>query len=461
MSVLAAFAVPHPPIILPEIGRGEEQKIAGTTAAYREAMRQAARLEPETVVLTSPHSALYADYFHISPGREAHGDFGSFGVRQVRVDAEYDTEFVEMLSRFCGEEKIPAGTFGEQNRSLDHATMIPLHFLNESAHGYRLVRIGLSGLSAGAHYRLGQCIARAADALNRRVVFLASGDLSHKLKADGPYGFVPEGPEFDRAATDALSRGDFRKLLSLDPDLCDAAAECGLRSFWIMAGALDRKAVESRLLSYEGPFGVGYGVASFLVKGEDASRDFGVQLEAEQKCRMRKRREAEDLFVRLARLSLETYVKTGTYARLPENLTPALTQIRAGAFVSLKKNGRLRGCIGTIEAVQENLALEIRKNAVSAGESDPRFPPVTEEELPELVYSVDVLSDPEPIDSPDLLDVKKYGVVVENGNRRGLLLPDLAGVGSVEEQISIARKKAGIGRGEPIRLRRFRVVRHQ
>lgn len=461
MSVLAAFAVPHPPIILPEVGHGEERKIQKTIDAYRAVMRRAAELHPETIVLTSPHTVMYADYFHISPGAGAEGDFGQFGAPQVRVKAEYDTEFVESLSKLCGEQRIPAGTFGERNKSLDHATMIPLRFLSEFAVGCRVVRIGLSGLSPLTHYRLGQCIARTAEKLNRRVVFIASGDLSHKLKDDGPYGFAPEGPEFDRLTTEALGNGDFLKLLELDPDLCESAAECGLRSFWIMSGALDRKAVQSRLLSYEGPFGVGYGVAAFEVTGEEKTRDIGEQLQNAEHKRLAEQKAGEDPFVRLARLSLETYVKTGNYAELPDSLPDEMMKKRAGAFVSLKKNGSLRGCIGTFEPTQGSVAEEILRNAVSAAAHDPRFDPVTEDELPELVYSVDVLSRPEPIDSPEQLDVRRYGVIVQNGARRGLLLPDLAGVDTPEKQIAIAREKADIGPDEPVRLWRFEAVRHQ
>ncbi len=461
MSVVAAFAVPHPPIILPEVGHGEERKIQKTVDAYRAAMRRAAEFRPETVVVTSPHTVMYADYFHISPGTGAEGDFEQFGAPQVRLKAEYDTEFVEALSELCGEQKIPAGTFGERSRALDHATMIPLRFLGEFASGFRVVRIGLSGLSPLTHYRLGQCIAQTAEKLGRRVVFVASGDLSHKLKEDGPYGFAPEGPEFDRLATEALGNGDFLRLLELDPDLCESAAECGLRSFWIMAGALDRKKVKSSLLSYEGPFGVGYGVASFEILEEDEARNFGDRFRAAELKRLAERKKSEDPFVRLARLSLETYVKTGKYAQIPDGLPDELTKERAGAFVSLKKGGVLRGCIGTFEPTQESLAEEVLRNAVSAAVHDPRFDPVTEGELPELVYSVDVLNRPEPIDSPEQLNVKRYGVIVQSGARRGLLLPDLAGVDTVEEQISIARRKAGIGPEEPVRLWRFEAVRHQ
>ena len=133
---------------------------------------------------------------------------------------------------------------------------------------------------------------------------------------------------------------------------------------------------------------------------------------------------------------------------------------RAGTFVSLKKDGRLRGCIGTIAPAASSVAQEIINNAVSAAANDPRFDPVEKEELARIVYSVDVLGETEKIDSPEKLDVKRYGVIVTKGRRRGLLLPNLEGVDSVEEQIAIAKEKAGIGKDECAALERFEVSRH-
>ncbi len=461
MPVLAAFAVPHPPIILPDVGRGEEGKIRKTAEAYREAMRRAAALKPDTVVLASPHATLYADYFHISPGARAEGSFARFGAPHTRVEAAYDEEFADALTAACGRESLSAGTLGEREKRLDHGTMIPLIFLKEFAADCKLVRVGLSGLSAAEHYRLGRLIAKTADLLSRRVVFIASGDLSHRLAEDGPYGFVPEGPEFDRLAIRAMAKGDFETLLTLDPELCEGAGECGLRSLWILAGALDRQSVESELLSYEGPFGVGYAVACFFPKGADETRDIGERVRRAEREKCAARKAAQDEYVRLARMSVETFVKTGKRARITEKLPGELADSRAGAFVSIKKDGRLRGCIGTIEPVRESLAEEILHNAVSAASEDPRFEPIEEDELESLVYSVDVLGAPEHISSEAELDPKRYGVIVRRGARSGLLLPDLAGIDTAGEQVKIAKQKAGIGEGEEVRLFRFEVVRHK
>ncbi len=460
MAILGAIAVPHPPLIMPEVGRGEERRIQKTIDAYHEASARIVRLAPDIVVLTSPHTTMYADYFHISPGAGAAGDFAQFRVAGLSVRAAYDERFVRRLSELAQAAGVPAGTLGERHPELDHATMIPLRYLQEAGYKGKIVRIGFSGLSAATHYRLGQLIARTAAELGLSIAFVASGDLSHKLKDDGPYGFAADGPVFDARMQDVFASGDFLKLLTTPADLAENAAECGLRSFWIMAGALDRLAVDAELLSYEGPFGVGYGVASFRVTGRDDARNFGEQYEAAERRRLAAIKENEDIYVRLARLSLETFVQSHGYAKLPDGLPGELTDVQAGAFVSLKKEGQLRGCIGTILPTKASLAEEILHNAISAGTQDPRFSPVTADELPHLVYDVDVLTTPERIADASQLDVKRYGVIVESGSRRGLLLPDLAGVDSALQQIDIARRKGNIGPDEAVTLYRFEVVRH-
>ena len=352
MPVIGAVIVPHPPLIIPAVGRGQERGIQATMDAYRAAARRVAAWKPEALVVSTPHSVMYSDYFHISPGLAASGDMSRFGAPAERLDARYDVELRRELIRRAEAEGIAAGTLGEKDASLDHATFIPLWFLREAGVDCPIVRIGLSGFSPLEHYRLGQCVAGAIDALGRRVVYIASGDLSHKLKSDGPYGFAPEGPEYDAQVTEAMAAGDFLRFLTMDEGFCDRAAECGQRSFQIMAGALDGLAVRSELLSHEGPFGVGYGVAVFEVTGQDPSRRFGERYAAAERERLAARKASEDPWVRLARLSLETYVRTGKELRaLPEGLDAELTERRAGAFVSLHIGGQLRGCIGTTASI--------------------------------------------------------------------------------------------------------------
>ncbi len=164
--------------------------------------------------------------------------------------------------------------------------------------------------------------------------------------------------------------------------------------------------------------------------------------------------------MKLAKGTVETYVREGRTIQPPRELTPEMTE-KAGVFVSIKKKGQLRGCIGTFLPIRENVAQEVIQNAISAATEDPRFLPVDSSELEELEYSVDVLSKPEKVKGIDELDPKRYGVIVESGGRRGLLLPDLEGVDTTQEQIRIARLKAGISLEEDIELYRFEVKRYR
>lgn len=461
MSMLGAIITPHPPVLLPEVGGGREREIAATDRAMRTAAETVAAWQPDVIIVSSPHTILYRDYFHIAPGDGAVGDMSRFGAPEVRIQASYDTLLREEIIRRAEAEGLHAGTLGQRDSELDHGVLIPLYYLRKAGVRCPIVRMGLSGFSPLDHYRLGKCVQDAVNALGRRAVFLASGDLSHKLKADGPYGYAPEGPQFDDAVTRTMASGDFLEFLTIDPALCERAAECGLRSFQMMAGALDGLAVEPQLLSHEGTFGVGYAIALFPVTGRNDSRCYEKDYLLAKNDRLATRKANEDPWVKLARRSLETYVKTSQrLTSLPEDLPTEMTTQQAGAFVSLHKNGQLRGCIGTIAPTCENLAWEIVQNAISACSRDPRFSPVRPNELDELEYSVDVLGAPEPVDSPAALDPKTYGVIVSCGGRRGLLLPDLDGVDSVEAQLSIALQKGGIRENEPYKIERFKVVRH-
>ena len=461
MPIKEAFIVPHPPLIIPEIGGGQEIKIKKTIEAYEKIAKRIAEIKPHTIVLVTPHSIMYSDYIHISPGKGASGNFKEFGHSQVGMEVVYDSDFVQQLSLLAEKSNIAAGTLGEKNKKLDHGVMVPLYFVNKYFSDYKLVRISISGLSYIDHYRFGKCIGETAEKTEKSVVFIASGDLSHMLKDEGPYGYREEGPVFDREVTLAMKSGDFLKFLKFDEEFCESAAECGLRSFITMAGALDGKSLISELLSYEGPFGVGYAVAAYEAIGNDSKRHFGETYKKSQQSQIENLKKEEDSFVKLARKSLESYVENHKKIKKTDDLDEELLNKQAGVFVSLKLDGQLRGCIGTIEPTTSCIADEIIQNAVSAGADDPRFYPVSQEELPWIIYSVDVLGDSEPIRSMDELDPLRYGVIVTNGNKRGLLLPNLEGINTPGEQISIALKKAGISENENYTMERFEVVRHK
>lgn len=460
MPLLDAFVLPHPPLIIPEIGKGQETTINKTIAAYELAAKRIGELKPDTILVITPHSILYSDYLHISAGKSAKGSFSDFGASKVSMEVPYDTAFAEELTSAAEKKNIPAGTLGEKMKNLDHGFMVPLYFVNKYYTNYKTVRLSISGLSPLTHYRYGKCISEIAENSEKRYLIIASGDLSHRLKEDGPYGYSQAGETFDKEIIEAFHEGNFLKFLQFSESFCDEAAECGLRSFIVMAGALDGRSVEPEVLSYEGPFGVGYGVAAFKITEKDENRHFDRLQEELAEKELVQIREKEDPYVKLARESLEYYLTEQKTLKRPEGLISELLQEKAGVFVSLKKEGRLRGCIGTILPTTSCLADEIIQNAVSAGTMDNRFEPVQIEELPWLVYDVEVLGKSEPIDSIHDLDVKKYGVIVSYKGRRGLLLPDLEGVDTPEQQVTIALKKANIRPEEPFVMERFKVVRH-
>ncbi len=463
MSILATYMVPHPPLIVPAIGNGQEKEIQATIDSYKEIAAEIRHLNPDTIVIVSPHSIMYADYFHISPGDYAKGDFASFRAPQVSFQIQYDKEFTDYLTSLSEKTGILAGFLGEREPKLDHGTMVPLYFIREACGGSfssKFVRIGLSGLSVEEHYKLGQLIQRTSKELGKKIVFIASGDLSHRLKVEGPYGYKKEGPDYDEKIMEYAIRADFFNMLMMKEELCELAGECGHRSFCMMAGVLDGIEVKSTKLSYEGPFGVGYGIVSFHPTGFNEERKFLEKVVSEKKKQRKQKKDQEDSYVKLARKSLEEYVLSGNKIAVPKEIEEELLNRRAGCFVSLKKNGMLRGCIGTIAPTKQSLAEEIIENAISAAVNDPRFDPIEPEELDYLVYSVDVLGETEKISSHKELDVKRYGVIVTKGYKRGLLLPNLDGIDTVEEQIRIAKQKAGILEGETVTLERFEVVRH-
>ena len=479
MPITAAFAVPHPPLIIPSVGRGSQRKIPKTVAAYQQVARQVVESMPEVLVVSSPHAPLYADAFYVSAGPAETGSMARFGAPAERIQSLHDQDLSREVLRLAQEAGLPVAFGGPRDQDMDHATFIPLWFVDRAleeagfgAGNYLLLRVGLSDLDLESHLAFGQVIAQAVSNLGRRAVFLASGDLSHTLSESGPYGFAPEGPVFDQLITRAFDGGNLDELLdsAFTPAFCDAAGDCGHRSFLIMHGALG-PGWTPELLSYENPFGVGYMTSRLSPAGafappiQDESQDDAetpadsTATSAPASAPASTPEQAPDPYVALARASVEHFVRTGSELPLPADLPPELLEQRAGAFVSLHTTD-LRGCIGTIQPTRPTLAQEIISNAIAACSQDPRFPAVEEQELDQISYSVDVLGAPEPIRGTEELDPQRYGVIVTCGWRRGLLLPDLDGIDTPEQQLRIACNKAGIGPWEKAKLERFEVIRH-
>ena len=439
-SVVFAGIAPHPPIMVPEVGREAIADVRSSIDAMAELTACVIASGAETVILISPHAPLESQAFVAYDGPQLYGDFGNFRAPAAAVQAELDDELLTEITRAAAEENLV--TLRIRGFDLDHGTAVPLYFLQRNGWHGRVVALGYSFLSNADHVRFGQCIRRAIDRTGRPVAFIASGDLSHRLKPEAPAGYNPEAHLFDEEIVDAIKSCRTSRIVDLDQELRRLAGECGYRSMLVALGVAEGFAQSCEIFSYEAPFGVGYLVAQ-LFRSEPAAASADVALPA------------------LARLVVESFVNTGEVMPAPESPSDFLSQ-RAACFVSIKTHdGDLRGCIGTIEPVKDTLAEELIANAISAAMRDPRFAPVRADELPQLKYSVDVLAPPEPTTIAGL-DPNVYGVIVEDDTgRRGLLLPHLEGIASAERQVEIASRKAGIKPGANVKLLRFRAERYR
>lgn len=468
MTLLAGYLVPHPPIIIPEIGMGEERKISATSQSYVEISKEIAKLAPETIVIISPHGPVFTDAITIRTATPLTGSLSTFGAPQISIHQENDLELVEEILKRAYNQNVPAVKYDKAlaerfdlDEVVDHGVIVPLHLIHQNYKTYKLVTITYGLLSEEALYQFGICIREAAASLGRKIAIVASGDLSHHLLETDHYTFTEDGPVFDKIFIDCLAAQSYVKLMTLPTRLVTKAGECGKKSVEILLGSLDTLQHKTQIKSYEGPFGVGYSVASFIPTGE-ITDSLVPLLKSELHKLHVDRIQQEDQYIRLARMAIEQYTKTKQRLAIPEFAqTPDLLGKSRGVFVSIKDRGGLRGCMGITAGIEINLASDIISNAIKACSEDPRFPVVEEEELEHLIISVDILSPAESVSDPSELNPKKYGIIVTHDYKRGLLLPNLEGVDSVEEQLRIALNKAGIKPTEKYEIERFTVDRHE
>lgn len=344
-------------------------------------------------------------------------------------DVEIDTKLAKTIlagSRYLKEDRLA--------HLEEHSIEVQLPFIQYFKPDFKFVPIILSHANIDTYRNIGKAIASAIKSSGKEVIIVASGDMNH---------YEPEKitNTKDQQAIDSILKLEVNELLERVRDFNISMCGYGTASCLIFA-AKELGANHAELVKHQtsgdvaGDYSSVVGYAGILITESKESPQ-----------------------VKLARETIEAYIKKGALP-YPE-IIPAEMQGKAGVFVSLHKGNELRGCIGTIEPTENNIAQEIISNAISAATRDPRFLPVNAEELFQLEYSVDVLTEPEPIDSENDLDPKKYGAIVESGRRRGLLLPDLEGVDTVEQQIDICRIKAGIEPGETIKLYRFEVKRYK
>ncbi len=448
MSWIWSALMPHPPILVPEVGKGREREAAETLRGGSELTGRVRGQRPDVLLVLSPHQPYVPGALFLNTANQYQGSFAPFGAPGVVFSPASARQDQEALNAHLSAASVPIYTQPSPGLRTDQGTTVPLYFLRRAWDGWlpSVVLASPIGLTPEQAFEMGRSLADFDD--GRRWALLASGDLSHRLTPDAPAGYAPEdGPAFDTAVEDALRQGSPEPLLALGEDCIENAGECGYRSVMAMLGLTEKLGGKIQVFSHEGPFGVGYCNALWLSTREAGKPSAGLAPAP----------------VRLAR---ETVRRLLTGQPLPKSgdevVSSPLWKGRQACFVSIKqKDGALRGCIGTLAPAWPSLDREIIENAVLASTQDPRFPPMTAGELDNVVFSVDVLSEPEPVEGMEQLDPKHFGVIVSKGLRRGVLLPDLEGVDTVEQQVSIAAQKAGLYSLDGVKFERFQVTRYK
>lgn len=258
--IVFAGIAPHPPLLVPEVGGRRIQQVAESQRALRAFSRRLIDAQPETVVVISPHSPFDARTFTARSTAILAGDFREFSAPAVKLTFPNDLEMLDAIKQAASVEGVELREL-VGDYPLDHGALVPLYYLHEAGWRGRTVVIGFTLKSNEEHLAFGRAIAGAAGTINRRVALVASGDLSHRLVVDGPYEYEPTAHLFDEQIVRAIARGDAGGVIDVDPDLRNRAGECGYRSIVIALGTVGLHLRDHEVLSYEGPFGVGYMVA--------------------------------------------------------------------------------------------------------------------------------------------------------------------------------------------------------
>lgn len=444
--IALAVLVPHPPVIVPKVGRGREREAQATVDGIRRVAQRVCDARPGLIVILSPHAERRPGMFGLVRGERLDGDLSRFGAPGVEADMPNDNVFLDLVREHAAARGI--ATFDIHNSPLDHGVMVPLAFLIEAG-WYGPTAVVSPGAPNDDFESFGAALAAAASCTGRRTALVASGDMSHRLSHGAPSGFHPRAHEFDEAFVEELRVPNFEGVRALDPRLVELAGQDVMEVTRIAMAAAGGRPRGTHVHSYEGPFGVGYCTA--VLFDETAPAREAIPSRAARSPAW------------LARNAIETYLAVHKYYPVHEGTLAGGLPARAGVFVTLRgADGALRGCIGNISAQFPTLAEEIVDRAVAAATRDPRFEPVTRDEAGRLSVEVSILSDSEPVVGTEDLDPRRYGVIVteEGTGRRGVMLPGVPTLDTPAQQVAAVRRKAGMADDSPVRLERFTVEKY-
>jgi AmmeMemoRadiSam system protein B len=259
-NILMTAITPHPPIIVPEVGQGEELKSQKTIEGLQKLSQEIVGLKPETIVIITPHSEFNPYFFSVYSNSLLNGNFGMFRAPEVKLEFENDLEFIEELELKAKENFIKLNRLPSKT-PLDHGCMVPLYYLSKAGYKSKIVVINYTMLDKEKHKLFGKYIAETAEKLNRKTVFIASGDLSHRLKPGAPAGYEPDAKDFDELIVDSIKIGNYEAITNISFEMRNIAGECGYNSLMVAFGVINNTPEQNEVISYEGPFGVGYIVA--------------------------------------------------------------------------------------------------------------------------------------------------------------------------------------------------------
>ncbi len=459
MPLLASYILPHSPVLIPAIGKGQEKAFDDTLDSYVKVAKEIASLHPDTIVIASPHAESYSDYFQLANGKMATGSLKSYGAPQIRFRLHYDEELRKEIVRLSFVSGIKAGFDDSEDASLDHGTMVPLYFIDKEYRNYQVVRLGLTGLPLLAHYKMGALIAEAAKKTGRRIVFIASGDMSHCLSKEGIYGYREEAVKYENLLNKSLKDANFGNLLRMDAKLISRAKECGNRAFAMLAGTLDRLSVETAFYSHEAPFGIGQGIYGYIVKGPDDSRAFADYYVSKTLFSLKEKKENCDDAVKLAYMTIEQAVKGGAPTKV--EVPASYLERKAGVIVSIYEFGALRARYGSISPSESSFAQEVISNSLKASKDDSFFDAISEKELPYLDIVVSEVSDLRVLKEESEFNAEVNGVYVKKGKKSGYSVPFDSLAFDYRKQLRVAKREASLKDDESANIYYFSLIQHQ
>lgn len=462
MGEIAKFYVmPHPTMIIPEMGEGEEEKITATADACAKVADEIGEIKPDTVIIVTPHGPQFSNSVAFSLEEKIYGQLKKNDETKVFLNFDINVSITNNIIKELRQEHINCvridGKTSEiygLSYELDYGTIIPMYFIDKKLSDYNIVHITCGNFSKYDLYKIGMTVKKVIEESDSRAVFIASGELSHRLIEGGPYGYTPEGEKFDKEITTLLSNGDVLGIFNMEQLKIDLAGECGMIPFYSMLGAMNGNKISGELLSYEGPFGIGYGVMNFSLSESDNNTHELLLNDKNQ--RYQQKKNSEGVHVKLARDSLTEYLKNGNKIDLPSYVTEEMIENEAGVFIRILKYGKVIASGGSYLPRAKNIADEIIFSSIELTQVRVQQAGVSLSDLEDIDILVDVITDVEKVNKEEL-DPNLYGIYITSGLKNGFVFPKLPDINTSEEQIALGLKQGNISPLDDYTIERFKV----